>query len=241
MKRPATLWPIGGLLFLALGCACSGPPASPPAVEVSPETAALLQQLETLRQEERHTEGIALAREHLSAQPDDAPIRYGLGVLLGASDDHRAAIREFEAALLADPEHFGSHQGLAIAWTRLGELEASLPYLEKCLSLRPGDADLTFQLGRNLSAVGVGLFRHHHRHLAPHGGHEVLPSNGNVSRDVLVDSAHWATALGKFRRAVIIVGLPDRGAQHVVGYVDLAGDLGCREERYPIRFQVDAP
>ena len=139
-------------LLLAIGCSSPEPPAD--ALVVDAETTAFLRQLERLRIEQRTDEGLSLAREYLEEHPDAPRAHYGLAVMLGADDDHRAAIAEFEKELVLDPAHFGSHRGLGTAYSRLGELERAIAHLERCLELRPGEPEISFQLGRNLSTLG---------------------------------------------------------------------------------------
>jgi tetratricopeptide (TPR) repeat protein len=145
------------LLTLAWGCAGAPPeaPAPTPAPPPDAELTAFLARAEQLRQEERYAEGIELVRKRLEETPEPHPlVHFALGVLLGSDDDHRAAIEQFRISAEKDPTHYGSYHGLATAHTHLGELQESLPYLEKCLEMRPGDGDVLFQLGRSLSSLG---------------------------------------------------------------------------------------
>jgi tetratricopeptide (TPR) repeat protein len=50
--------------------------------------------------------------------------------------------------------HSPNHRRGSFLHTRLGDLEASLPPLERALELTPGDPEIVFQLGRNLAALG---------------------------------------------------------------------------------------
>jgi protein O-GlcNAc transferase len=141
-------------LTAALLSACGGSqPAAPPAEEVA-AAPAVLEQIESLHRAGRYEEGLELARAALREHPEAPLLHHALGVMLGSTGDHRAAIREFEAELARDPDHFDSLRGLATATTQLGEIEASLPYLERCLEPAPGDAEISYPLGRNLAALG---------------------------------------------------------------------------------------
>jgi tetratricopeptide (TPR) repeat protein len=162
--------PIGLLGAVALGLvaaassSCDAPDSgarrNPAAVRESPpprlapDEAALLARLEQLRQEHRELEALELARRQLAERPGTPRLHYAIGVLLGSLENHRAAIREFEIELAADPGQFESHRGIGLAATLVGELELAVTHLEICAAMRPDDVDVSFQLGRNLSALG---------------------------------------------------------------------------------------
>lgn len=125
-----------------------------PSPKVAPQAARLLATLEQLRRAGREREALALAQGYLREHPATPRLHYAIGVLHGYLEDHEAAMQAFELELQADPGHFESRHGMAAALTRLGRLEASLSFLRACLSMRPDDTEVRFQLGRNLSALG---------------------------------------------------------------------------------------
>lgn len=135
-------------------CACGETPVSPERVSEDPAIEALLLELQELHGAGRSAEGTALAREALATHPDHPGLRVALGLLLGSGDDHETAIEQFRQALSIDPDRFDAWRGLATALTRLGRTLESIDPLERCLELRPGNHEVRFQLGRNLSALG---------------------------------------------------------------------------------------
>ncbi len=152
-KRRAGLCQL--LWVLLLAPVVSGQEGAPPARSPSAESATTLPADVTRRQSgKRYQEAIALARKAITVDPDAPNLHYALGSLLYAVDDYRGAIAEFEAEIERSPDHYESLRGLASAHAGLGELEAALPYLSRCLELQPGAADVAFELGRVLSDLG---------------------------------------------------------------------------------------
>jgi len=167
LSRPFSIGLLGTAVLgfvAALTTSCKAPeagvPAASAAVRESPpprlttEESALLARLEQLRREHRELEALDLARRHLAARPGTPRLHYAIGVLLGSLEDHRAAIREFEIELAADPGQFESHRGIGVAATLVGEQELAVAHLRICAAMRPDDVDVSFQLGRNLSSLG---------------------------------------------------------------------------------------
>jgi tetratricopeptide (TPR) repeat protein len=77
---------------------------------------------------------------------------------LGHTDEaHRAfeaALTLHEAVLRADPDGFDANLQHGILLGNLGELQASLPYLRKALSIEPRSADASFYMGYTLLLLG---------------------------------------------------------------------------------------
>ena len=59
-----------------------------------------------------------------------------------------------EDARSHNPEHFDVNYGLAIIHATSGNLDSALPLFEKAVSIRPGDGEAQFNLGRALTDVG---------------------------------------------------------------------------------------
>lgn len=153
MRRVRGAAPVLGIVLLLAACdASEAPPRR--ARPLSIEGSRVLGQLARLHEEKRYDDGIRLARTFLAQEPDSPMIHYALGGLLGSKQDHVGAIEAFERELEVNPSHPGTLRGLGVAYTRLGRLEESLDPLRRALAHEPQAADLAYQLGRNLSALG---------------------------------------------------------------------------------------
>src|SRR5262245_28563050 len=69
-------------------------------------------------------------------KPTSPTINLGMGNLL-ASQDPKAAIPYFNAALAAKPDFAEAHFNLANAWVALGNPASAIPHLEAATKLRP--------------------------------------------------------------------------------------------------------
>jgi tetratricopeptide (TPR) repeat protein len=123
-------------------------------VAVDAATGELISRLHALHREGRFREGIDLVEQALRADPDSALLHYNLGVFRGSLGDHQGAIEAFWKELDRDPAHVGSHRALANAFTELGQIEDSIPHLERCLAADLSDSACRRLLGRNLSSLG---------------------------------------------------------------------------------------
>ncbi len=152
------------VVLLLTVTACSEPPPPPPTAqtpppparpEVNTETAELLRQMAELHRQGRYAEGLAMVEAELERDPERPRLYYNLGVFRGSSGDQDGAAEAFEEELRRFPGDVASHRSAAAAYTRLGRLEDSVFHLEKCLENAPDDSDCTYQLGRNLLALGL--------------------------------------------------------------------------------------
>lgn len=153
------------LLAMLAGCSEPEPSAvqrgsarqaepSPPAV-VDEAGAAMLREVADLHRRGRLREGLARVEAELARDPERPRLYYNLGVFRGSLGDHEGAAEAFSAELDRYPDHLASHRALASAYSRLSRLEESLPHFEACLEAAPEDAACAFQLGRNLSSLGL--------------------------------------------------------------------------------------
>ncbi len=234
------------VLLLLLAIPSNGqedrPPPTAPTVATAPQP--LPPGVRRRQGNKRYTEAIGLARKALEADPDGRMLHFALGTLLFAVDDYRGALAEFNAEIAHNPGHFESLKGLAAAHTGLGELEASLPHLERCLELRPESADVAFELGRNLSTLGrlddaePHLFRAAEtsgstRSLVElgvlHRRRGDLESAGHAFRRAVAGDARDPAALYNYGQTLILQGRREEGARILAHHAELATEVDYLE------------
>src|ERR1700756_1096208 len=64
---------------------------------------------------------VALLREAIRIQPQNADAHYELGLIMQSKGDNRAAVKEFRSTLLLDPNHAGAQYNLDRALAQIGK------------------------------------------------------------------------------------------------------------------------
>ncbi len=131
--------------------------------EADSATAALLTEVTALHKVGRYDEGLILLQAEITEDPDRPRLHYNLGVFQASMGNYEAAVAAFEEELARYPGHVDSHRALAIALTRVGRLDDTVVHFGHCLETRPDDPLCRFELGRNLSTLG--LFKDARPHL----------------------------------------------------------------------------
>lgn len=133
--------------------AAARPVAAPPATDAA--TAAVLRETSDLHRQGRYQEGLARLDDELRRDADRPRLHHNLGVFRASLRDYEGAAEAFEEELARYGSYPDSHRALATAYTRLGRPEDSIPHFESCLEAVPGDVVCAFELGRNLSVLGL--------------------------------------------------------------------------------------
>ena len=128
---------------------------APRPTAVDAATAELLRETAELHRQGKYSVGIARLEDELRRDPDRPRLHYNLGVLRASAGEYDEAIGAFEEEIGRYPAYADSYRAIAAAYTRLGRLEDSVPPFERCLREDPDDTLCAFQLGRNLSTLGL--------------------------------------------------------------------------------------
>ncbi len=86
--------------------------------------------------------------------PDDAWIRYNLGVVQRDSGDAEAAIRELSTAVRLDPDYRDAHYHLGQLMVEQGDLETAVRHFERAREIDPYDYFAWLDLSVALSRLG---------------------------------------------------------------------------------------
>ncbi len=86
--------------------------------------------------------------------PNSAPIRHELAVVLSVLNRNAEAAAELETAIKLDPRNAEYPYKLALAWNELGDTQKTIAALETAVRLNPGHARAWYNLGLALNAVG---------------------------------------------------------------------------------------
>ena len=87
----------------------------------------------------RYDEAVDQFRSALR-QHETADVHFDLGLVYARQGRMSDAIRECEAALRLDPDHYGAHAQLGVALVATGALEAAVAHLRRAGELRPSAA-----------------------------------------------------------------------------------------------------
>ena len=136
------------------------------------------------------------------------------------------AIKILQDARGQNPEHFEVNYGLAIIHATSGNPSAALPLFDKAVSIRPGDSEAQFNLGRALMDIGrtdeaVAAYRRS-LEINPHEL-DTLINLGNVLKDV----NDFAGAVDCYRKTLEIK--PDIAMIHI-NLGNVLVELGRLEE-----------
>jgi len=98
----------------------------------------------------------ALARFRKAAEwdPNSAPIRHELAVVLSVLNRNAEAVMQLEAAARLDPRNAEYPYKLALAWNELGDGPKTIAGLETAVRLDPGHARAWYNLGLALNSSG---------------------------------------------------------------------------------------
>lgn len=107
----------------------------------------------------RYDEAVLSYRAARALAPDFALGRLNLGLALVRSDHVAEGMAEVEAAAALDPDKAGDYRSMAhayrgVALAERGDLAGAEPELRQAVLLRPGDAEIRFQLARVLHLLG---------------------------------------------------------------------------------------
>jgi len=107
-----------------------------------------------LAREHQYEAAIAPWREALERNPNDVPVRLGLGVALFETGRVAEAIAQYRAALDLSPEDPEALNNLGAALTRQGNYREAIAALEKSLAVNPADGGAHSNLGAALAQSG---------------------------------------------------------------------------------------
>jgi tetratricopeptide (TPR) repeat protein len=99
----------------------------------------------------KYAEANRLLRRSIEIQPLFAASRVALGKLLNQLDQPAQALREFQAAVSADPQNAAAQYQLAVTYRKLGESEKSRQALQTFNRMKADEQPWTivFQLSKN--------------------------------------------------------------------------------------------
>jgi Flp pilus assembly protein TadD len=103
--------------------------------------------------EDQAEAGIELLLEVTERFPDATTPFVDLGIAYGKSGDNEKAVKAFQAALAATPDHPVAHNELGIAYRRLGRFTEARASYERALAIYPG-----FHFARRNLAVLCDLY-----------------------------------------------------------------------------------
>ena len=98
----------------------------------------------------------------LEIEPDVAPARYNLAVLLAATGRRDDAIEQYRLAARLDSQDADIHNNLGYLLLQRGEPAAAVESLRRAIELRPAAADPHFNIGRALIQLGHEAEAHAH-------------------------------------------------------------------------------
>lgn len=108
-----------------------------------------------LYNEGQYDEALQLLREGLSLYPTAVELHVGTGYARLAREEFAWARRNFDEALLLDPEHEDALAGLGEVLLKFGQVDAGLKSFERTIELGyEDDVDLMLQIGRALFREG---------------------------------------------------------------------------------------
>jgi tetratricopeptide (TPR) repeat protein len=103
-----------------------------------PETQVLPVLMSTCVQASRYRAAVSHATPYLERHPHDWRLRYLLGTILSAIDEHQAARRQFEAVIHDNTRHAGAHFDLAMLLrSRFNDPVSADTHFRQYLALEP--------------------------------------------------------------------------------------------------------
>lgn len=148
------------------------------------------------------------------ADTQDGVARYLLGCILYGKGHHQKAAELWEEATQVMPEFYIPYRNLAMAYySHLDRKQDALPYLEKAVSLHPGDDQLLNEISFVMASIGVpGEQRA--AYILAH-----MPAD-SISDDLHLELAKAYTAAGEYDRAIEVMlsheFTPGEGGEFVI-------------------------
>ena len=148
------------------------------------------------------------------ADENDGVARYLLGCLLYGKGQHKKAAELWEVATKALPDFYIPYRNLAMAYySHLDRKQDALPYLEKAVSLHPGDDQLLNEVSFVMASIGVPGDKRA-AYIRAH-----MPENC-ISDDLHLELAKAYTAAGEYDRAIEVMlsheFTPGEGGEFVI-------------------------
>ena len=148
------------------------------------------------------------------ADTQDGVARYLLGCILYGKGHHQKAAELWEEATQVMPEFYIPYRNLAMAYySHLERKKDALPYLEKAVSLHPGDDQLLNEISFVMASIGVpgeqraAYIREH------------MPAD-SISDDLHLELAKFYNAAGAYDRAIEVMlsheFTPGEGGEFVI-------------------------
>ena len=157
---------------------------------------------------------IDILRRACEADDGDGVARYLLGCVLYGKGQHEKAAALWEEATRVMPEFYIPYRNLAMAYySHLERKKDALPYLEKAVSLHPGDDQLLNEISFVMASIGVpgekraAYIREH------------MPAD-SISDDLHLELAKSYNAAGAYDRAIEVMlsheFTPGEGGEFVI-------------------------
>ena len=157
---------------------------------------------------------IDILRRACEADDGDGVARYLLGCVLYGKGQHEKAAALWEEATRVMPEFYIPYRNLAMAYySHLERKKDALPYLEKAVSLHPGDDQLLNEISFVMASIGVpgekraAYIREH------------MPAD-SISDDLHLELAKAYNAAGAYDRAIEVMlsheFTPGEGGEFVI-------------------------
>ncbi len=86
--------------------------------------------------------------------PNSAPLRHELAVVLSMLDRNAEALRQIQEACRLDPKDAEYQYKLGLAWAEVGQLDQSVPALQRAVKLDPRHARAWYNLGLAQNSLG---------------------------------------------------------------------------------------
>jgi tetratricopeptide (TPR) repeat protein len=144
-----------------------------------------------------------LLEASLALRPGFLPARYNLGLALAATGEPDAAVREFSAVILADPDDAESRFNRGKLLLRSGRPAAALPDFDAAAARAPGRAQVHFSRGLALARLG----RHAEAAAAFEAAAALEPRSAETQYNLgraLDEAGRTAEAEERYRRALAL-------------------------------------
>jgi tetratricopeptide (TPR) repeat protein len=90
----------------------------------------------------------------VSWDPNSAPMRHDLAVVLSGMGRTQEAVEQLEAACRLEPREAEFRYKLALAWNELGNIDKTIEFLNEAVRLNPAHARAWYNLGLALNSAG---------------------------------------------------------------------------------------